>query len=110
MKEVPVACTLEGAALAQRQAELATGLFAQAVDVETLPDGYRWRFESSPGLLGRLVAVVEAERHCCRFLRFNLETAPDLGTVTLAVTGPAGSREFLEAWLPDARTHHTEAR
>ena len=98
MSQLPIACTLDGAALVRRQVQLATGLFGQAVSVEALPDGYRWRFESSSGLLARLASIIEAERHCCRFLRFTLDAAPDQGLVTLDVTGPEGTREVLDNW------------
>jgi hypothetical protein len=70
------------------------------MSAQALPDGYRWRFLSSEGLLGRLAIVIDAERHCCRFLRFALDAEPDLGVITLDVSGPAGSREFLDSWLP----------
>lgn len=102
MKPMPMACSLDGAALARRQTELASSLLADAVRTEALSDGYRWQFRSSDGLLGRLAAVIDAERQCCRFLRFALNAEPDLGVVTLEVTGPTGSREFLESWLPDS--------
>jgi hypothetical protein len=60
-----------------------------------LPDGVRWTFEAEPGLLARIAKVVEAERGCCRFLRFRLELEPDNGAVRLEVTGPQGTTEFL---------------
>jgi len=46
-----------------------------------------------------VVATIEAERHCCRFLRFELGVAPDEGPLSLTVTGPAGTREFLAALI-----------
>jgi hypothetical protein len=42
---------------------------------------------------------VEAERHCCRFLRFTITVEPDDGPVTLDFTGPQGTREFVVALL-----------
>jgi hypothetical protein len=105
MTDLPIACALDGAALARRQAELEAGLFAEAVSVENLPDGYRWRFAHASGLLARLAAVIEAERHCCRFLRFAFSAEPDLGAVTLDVTGPEGTREFLESLVAGHATH-----
>ncbi len=104
MKAPVIACSLDGAALARRQRELASGLVAEAAGAEPLDNGYRWRFRSADGLLTRLAAALDAERHCCPFLRFALHAEPDLGAVTLDVTGPPGTREFLDAWASEAHT------
>ena len=44
---------------------------------------------------------MEAERHCCRFLRFIPTVEPDQGQFTLDLTGPRGTREFVAALLDD---------
>ena len=41
--------------------------------------------------------VVDAERACCRFLRFTITVEPDDGAITLEVTGPPGTGDFLAA-------------
>ena len=97
--DLPIACTLDGRALSGRVSELRTGVLASAEAVERLPDGYRWRFRSEPGLFARLGAVIDAERHCCRFLRFAIDTEPGLGSVILEVTGPPGTADFLDGWI-----------
>ena len=43
--------------------------------------------------------VVDAERHCCRFLRFAMTVEPDGGPVFLELTGPAGTRDFVSALI-----------
>jgi hypothetical protein len=96
----PVACSLDAPALARRQSELRTGVLAEAIAAEPLPDGMRWRFRGADGLIGRLAAVIEAERRCCRFLRFTVDARPDLGEIVVDVTGPAGTRDVLAEWLP----------
>jgi hypothetical protein len=45
------------------------------------------------------VKTIDAERQCCRFLKFVLTTEPDGGDVWLEVTGPDGTREFLSTLL-----------
>jgi len=50
-------------------------------------------------MLTRLAPLIDAERQCCRFLSVTLQAGPDLGDVVLDVTGPTGTREFLESWL-----------
>jgi hypothetical protein len=99
MSDLPVACSLDSAALARRQATLRSGALAEAVAVEPLPDGMRWRFRDSGDLFARLAPVIDAERACCRFLRIVVSAQPDLGEVTLDVTGPAGTRDVLAEWV-----------
>lgn len=99
MAKLAVACSLDGAALAGRQAELRAGVLAEAQSVERLPNGYRWRFDSRPDLLGRLGPILDAERRCCRFLSIGITAEPDLGSVVLEITGPDGTVEFLEEWI-----------
>ena len=45
--------------------------------------------------LALIAGVVEAERRCCRFLRFAIQVEPDDGPIYLDLTGPPGTREFL---------------
>jgi hypothetical protein len=97
--ELPVACSLDAAALARRQNDLRAGVLAQAIAVEALPNGYRWRFAHAPDLFARLGAIIDAERQCCRFLYFILTADAGKGAVTMEVTGPAGTSEFLEGWV-----------
>ena len=96
--DLPIACSLDGRALASRQSELRAGVLGEADSVERLVDGYRWRFTSGRDLLARLGAVIDAERQCCRFLRFAIGVEPDMSAVTVEVTGPPGSADFLESW------------
>ena len=48
-------------------------------------------------MLFRSARFVANERRCCPFLTFTLELAPDGGPLWLRLTGPAGTRAFLEA-------------
>ena len=98
----PIACSLDSRALGSRQSELRAGVLADATSVERLPDGYRWRFREGRDLLTRLGPVIDAERRCCRFLQFAIMADPDLGSVTVEITGPAGTADFLESWIAPA--------
>lgn len=71
-----------------------------------LSTGYRFRFEHEPGLLARLADAVGRERECCRFFRFQLTLEPDLGPMTLDVSGHAEAKAFLTDLLngPPMRT------
>ena len=94
---LPVACTLSPETLAARKAGLLPALAREAVAREEMPDGLRLRFDADH--LQRIAAVVDAERQCCRFLRFDITVEPDFGAVWLALSGPAGTKEFLAALI-----------
>lgn len=95
MTDYPVACDLSPEGLAHRRHALLPGLVEHAVEREKLADGFRWRFEPEADLLTRIAAVIDAERRCCRFLRFRLDVEPGGGPVWLHVTGPEGTVPFL---------------
>jgi len=102
----PIACTLTPIELANRRNDLLPGFLSRADIQETIPEGFRWSFSETDGLLHNVVSVIEAERRCCRFLRFRLTLEPDGGPLRLEVTGPEGSflRSLLFNALPSAGT------
>jgi hypothetical protein len=102
MSEPPIACTLSAAELQERRAGLLPGLLARAVERVPVSNGYRWRFTAAKDLLSALAPVIEAERDCCRFLRFVVAAEPDGGPISLEVTGPPGTREFLDQLMAGA--------
>ena len=94
-----IACTLDGDEFHRRRADLLPGLIARSVERAELPDGVRWRFAPEDGLLDQIATVIDAERRCCRFLRFELVVEPNGGAIWLSATGPAGTREFLASLI-----------
>jgi hypothetical protein len=98
-------CTLSPETMATRKANVLAGLVARATSIEPLEEGIRLSFASSTETLETIVAAIDAERQCCRFLRFVLDVEQDLGPIVLEVSGPAGTRRFLEALGWSAQTH-----
>jgi hypothetical protein len=94
----PIVCDLSADALARRREALSRGVLRAATSVDVVENGLRWQFTSADGLLADLTALIESERACCRFLAFYLRADPACGPVSLEVTGPPGTREFLETW------------
>lgn len=99
MKELPIACELTPAEIEARRAGLLPGLLAQATERVPLSNGFRWRFVPSTEVLITAVNTIDAERQCCRFLKFALTVEADGGNVWLEVTGPDGTNEFLATLL-----------
>jgi hypothetical protein len=95
MKDMPIACSLDPAAVRAGRVGLLPGLAARAVRVDELADGLQLRFAPASGILSEIAAVIDAERQCCRFLQFDLRVEQDGGPIALSLTGPSGTREFV---------------
>ena len=99
MAELPIACTLTPEALRTRREGLLMDLVRRAEHREDLSDGLRLEFAPSAETIALIAQAVDAERHCCRFLRFGMTVEPDGGPVFLELTGPAGTRDFVSALI-----------
>ena|SRR5262245_51417949 len=99
MADLPIACTLTPDALRARREGLLTELLRRAESTEQVPEGLRLRFASSTETLAQIARAVEAERRCCRFLQFRITVEPDEGPISLELTGPPGTQEFVAALL-----------
>jgi hypothetical protein len=97
MTSLSVVCTLTPETIATRKANLLPGLVRRAESREDTADGLRVKLPSDA--LSAVLTSVDAERQCCRFLRFEITVEPDGGPIWLALSGPPGTREFLAALL-----------
>lgn len=99
MSDLPIVCTLSSETITTRKMGLLPALVKLAECREDMPSGVRLRFSAQGELLQAISRVIDAERQCCRFLRFELTVEPDNGPVWLSVNGPPGTREFLTALI-----------
>ena len=76
-----------------------TDLLRRAELHDELPQGHRLRFYQTDDILATIAQTIDAERQCCRFLRFSITVEPDGGPISLELTGPPGTREFVSALL-----------
>lgn len=102
MPDPPIACSLDPSSLAARRAGLLADLLRQARTRDNLADGMRVAFDPSSATLDLIARTIDAERQCCRFLRFGLTVEPDLGRFVLELTGPAGTGDFLRGMVNSA--------
>ena len=102
MEDLPIACTLTDDALRARKSGLLAQIAAMATNKTELTAGYRLEFPATSDTLTQITAMIDAERQCCRFLRFTLTVESNLGAIALELSGPEGTREFLEALLESA--------
>ncbi|MDP1570038.1 MAG: hypothetical protein Q8L86_08540 [Vicinamibacterales bacterium] len=92
---LPIACTLTPDALSARKAALLPGLVRRATAREGEGDTVRLQFDATA--FTDLMTTIDAERQCCRFLRFDVTVAPDGGPIQLTLSGPPGTGDFLQA-------------
>lgn len=97
---LPLACVPDAIPAAERPLhfQLIRQLFETEAEERTdVPGGYEFRFPATA--FNALSRFVSNERRCCPFLRFELAIEPGDGPIRLKVTGPDGTREFLNAEL-----------
>jgi hypothetical protein len=99
---LPIQCSLDRTELRARQAELLPGLMRRASAGAFMKDGLRLRFAAHPDLLTDIARTIELERRCCRFLNFTIDVEPAEAGITLLVTGPVGTGEYLARLMKQA--------
>jgi hypothetical protein len=102
--DIRLACCLSDAELRKRVATLLARFESAVIATEELPDGYVFRVPGDKKWMAVVWEAIAAERECCPFLRFELTAQPNMGPVSVRVTGPAGTKDFLKSVLckPDA--------
>ena len=94
---LPIACNLNDAEFQQRRADLLNTFRGALLETRDLADGYAYRFPSEANWISQMAQLITFERECCPFLRFNLRLEPANGPLWLELTGPEGTREFLQS-------------
>jgi hypothetical protein len=97
--EIPIACRLTDAEFREREALLLARFKASVSETVELADGYAFLAPGEKAWIVLLGELMVAERECCPFLRFELTAEPNMGPVTLSVTGPPGAKTFLKRLL-----------
>ena len=72
-------------------------LFGRVEERAELSNGYAYRFDADE--IESVVRFIDNERRCCPFLQFELVVTGSK-PLWLRLTGPEGTREFLDAELP----------
>ena len=89
MRELPLACSLDAAAMADRLAEMR----ALGRDALVAADDGVLRFRADAETRRRLERIVAAEAECCPFLRLELRDAAD--GLELAIAAPEGAEPVM---------------
>ena len=95
--ELPIACNLTDSDFQELRAGVLKTVADGVVETKDLEDGYAYRFPSDVSWLATLAQLITVERECCPFLRFNLRLEPAEGPIWLELTGPPGTKDFLNS-------------
>jgi hypothetical protein len=93
---IPVACSLTSDELRSRETILLAEFRSAVTAIEEHADGYAVRLSGEKHRLALVADLMIAERQCCPFLTFALAAEPNMGALTIRVTGPQGAKEFLK--------------
>jgi hypothetical protein len=97
--DAPIACSLTGVELRDREATLVAQFRSGLIRTEELQEGFAFLIPGDGERIRQVAELIVAERVCCPFLMFEVSAPPSMGRVTVRVTGPAGTKEFLRKRL-----------
>ena len=92
-----IACSLTDAQLQQRRKAELSEVKAAMIAVKETENGFVYQFESSGERIAALTNLVNLEHECCPFLTFRITVEPGDRPVSLEISGPPGTKEFLAA-------------
>jgi hypothetical protein len=99
LPDAGIFCDLHGLTDTQREEQraLRQKLDAAVAERHELADGFSFRVATDRMSGEELMRWVGLERHCCPFLRFDIEMEPHQGATWLRLTGGPGVKEFILA-------------
>lgn len=105
-KPAALTCSLSDPAKVARRAELREQFLPAVTRTEELDEGYAFEFAGKDADL--VLDFVSFERDCCTFFSFVIEVAPKNGPVRLTMSGPDGTKAFLDAAFGNVLTPDDE--
>jgi hypothetical protein len=95
--DTPLSCNMGVFTPVQREAHVRTAitLFQSVQSVQDVKNGYEFTFPNETEFISKIAEFISNERLCCPFLRFTLNVFSDGEPISLSLTGPAGTPEFL---------------
>ena len=96
---MPLACNMNVFTSAERESHvLNTAQLSLAVHhIHEVENGFEFIFPNETELITRLGEFISMERLCCPFLEFALKVTLPNEPISLTLTGPEGTPEFLRA-------------
>jgi len=97
--EASLACNMGVFTPAQHVSHIqtTTELIQVVRSVQEVENGYEFVFPNETELILKIAEFISNERLCCPFLKFSLNVVSSSDPVSLLLTGPLGTQEFLRA-------------
>jgi hypothetical protein len=94
---VSVTCKLTTPELQERKKTVIAEVKKLVVQRVEVTNGVRYSFNDSDSTIDLLTNFIKTERLCCSFFEFNLVVGQSEGFVTLELSGPEGTKDFIES-------------
>ena len=96
---LPISCNLTGSEFQERRSGLLKKVSEAVLEKKELPNGYAYRFPTDKTWITELADLITLERQCCPFLKFSIQLEPGDGPIWLELSGPEGTKDFLNSLL-----------
>ena len=112
-QNIPLACNMDVFTPAEREKHIQTTaqLFQSVRAIHEAENGFEFlfpNFDAAENMI-QLAEFIFNERRCCLFLEFTLKIAPNDAPISLLLTGPEGTQEFLRAEFAEYRSRGNQA-
>ena len=105
-QNTPIVCNMDVFTPAERENHIqtTTQLFQHVQTIHEVENGFEFMFPNFDAAenITQLAEFLYNERRCCPFLEFTLRIAPNDSPISLLLTGPEGTQEFLMAEFHEA--------
>ena len=99
MKEITITCKLTSPQLQKYKTKVIAGLKNDILERKELKKRHSYKFKAIDNVIDELAEFVKTERACCSFFSFTLSISAYKNEVWLKITGPQGSKEFINTEL-----------
>ena len=104
MNSIPLTCDMDVFTPAEREQHIQTTreLFATVQSIRDVEHGFEFSLPNGTDSIVKLADFISNERRCCPFLEFTLKIPPENHAISLTLTGPEGTQEFLREEFSEA--------
>jgi hypothetical protein len=95
--DIPLVCNMGVFTPDQRETHvlITTKLIQSIQSVQEVENGYEFTFPNNTKFILSIAEFISNERLCCPFIKFTLTVVSISDQLSLSLTGPVGTQEFL---------------
>ncbi len=92
-------CNLTESQMTLRKDSVLNTLKILILEKQELENGYAFRFPGTDQMMDSLTTFIKSERKCCTFFVFGLFASSNMDELWLKLSGPEGTKEFIDKEL-----------